>query len=671
MSDSYETLKRDLQEEIDLRNEAHGESSNMSLFGVYLDMLSSSGQITDDDLTIVDSRNLGIHYAAYARDTERSEIHLFFTDFHSDSEVLKLYKKDLVEISESVLSSCLNRNPSDKGSFDSGDPIKELLDDLSDRLSKWSRLVVWMTSNRLFSSRDGSTLNITEGELDIVFNCVDLSYYKSLLTDRRISEITISSEIPALKVLQNDLYSSYLFSLSGYELSSYYDQYGKRLLESNVRTFLSLRGNTNKGIYNTIHVDQERPFFFAYNNGLTATASKIEFSNSTITSISDLQSVNGGQTMSTIYKSWKDGKNLEGVHVQIKLTVIHDLENKDVFVSRISRFANTQNKVSNSDFFSNSYYHRRMKELSGKIRVSVDGQITPEKWFYERVRGEYQNEQTFLTQAQKNKFRKQYPQTKSVDKIAIAKAYLSVNELPHLVSWGAQRCFAEFAKRVSDLYDEDTILDENDFKQIISQVILFRSFEKIVSSAEWYTGGYRAQTVAYTIALFSHKLKNNKMTINWGAIWNGQVVSESLLKELSRFGRAVHEMLINPPAGNPNIGTYSKKEPCWIRVQSKELVPETGIIGIRYIDTKPESRNMIRRNHPDKGIAAQIRVVELASSDMPKKLINFYNSQYAPGIRDRDKGVLSSWSFGRIAYPSEAQAKIIIQAIKKAEAAGM
>jgi len=88
---------------------------------------------------------------------------------------------------------------SDRDSFDAGDPIRELLDDLSDRFSKWSRLVVWMTSNRLFSSRDGSTLNISKGELDIVFNCVDLSYYKSLLTDRRVSEITISTEIPALK----------------------------------------------------------------------------------------------------------------------------------------------------------------------------------------------------------------------------------------------------------------------------------------------------------------------------------------------------------------------------------------------------------------------------------------------------------------------------------------
>jgi hypothetical protein len=671
MSESFEVLKKDLQEEIDLRNEAHNESSNMSLFGVYLDMLSSSGQISDDDLTIIDSRNDGIHFAAFARDFERSEIHLFFTDYNSNSDLQKIYKKDLVEIHESVLSSCLNRSQSDRDSFDTGDPIRELLDDLSDRFSKWSRLVVWMTSNRLFSSRDGSTLNFSKSALDIVFNCVDLSYYKSLLTDRKVSEITISTDLPALKVLQNDSYSSYLFSLSGYELSSYYDQYGKRLLESNVRTFLSLRGNTNKGIYNTIHTDQERPFFFAYNNGLTATASKIVFSNSVITSISDLQIVNGGQTMSTIYKAWKDGKNLDGVHVQIKLTVLHDLENKDVFVSRISRFANTQNKVSNSDFFSNSYYHRRMKELSGMIRVSVDGQITPEKWFYERVRGEYQNEQTFLSQTEKNKFRKQYPQVKSVDKIALAKAYLSVNELPHLVSKGAQLCFAEFAKRVADLHDEERILDENDFKQIVAQVIMFRSFEKIVSSSDWYTGGYRAQTVAYTISLFSHTLKKNRMTINWNSIWNGQVVSESLLKELSRFGRAVHEMLINPPAGNPNIGTYSKKEPCWIRIQTISLVPEKGSIGVRYIDAEPKAKRLSGGGHPDKGIAAQMRVVELATSGMPKKLMNFYNSQYAPGIRDRDKGVLSSWSLGRIAYPSEAQAKIIIQALKKAEEAGM
>ena len=130
-------------------------------------------------------------------------------------------------------------------------------------------------------------------------------------------------------------------------------------------------------------------------------------------------------------------------------------------------------------------------------------------------------------------------------------------------------------------------------------------------------------------------------------------------------------MLINPPVGNPNIGTYSKKEPCWIRIQTIPSFPEKGIVGVRYIDASPRPGGRGGGAGPDTGIAAQMRVVELASTGMPKKLLNFYNSQYAPGIRDRDKGVLSSWSLGRIAVPSEAQAKIIIQAIKKAEAEGM
>ena len=56
-------------------------------------------------------------------------------------------------------------------------------------------------------------------------------------------------------------------------LAKIYDQYGARLLEHNVRSFLQAQVKTNKGILNTL---RERPeMFFAYNNGLTATASHI------------------------------------------------------------------------------------------------------------------------------------------------------------------------------------------------------------------------------------------------------------------------------------------------------------------------------------------------------------------------------------------------------------
>lgn len=676
MSEQLETLRKDLQEEIDLRNEAHGETSNMSLFGVYYDILSSSGQVIDEDLSIIDSRISGIHIAATCRDIERSEIHVFTTDYYPAFSFEKIYKSDVERIVDELVVASYKVPEETKEKFDSGDPIREFLDDLSLRLGNWSRLVIWLASNRLFSSRDGSSGNLSKGGLEIVFNCVDLKYYHSLITDRQVSEINISCNLPAVKVVQNDTYSSYLFAISGLELCKYYDQYGKRLLESNVRTFLSLRGNVNKGIYNTIHLNSERLFFFAYNNGLTATASDIEYSNSRITLLKDLQIVNGGQTMSTVYKAWKDGKSLDEVYIQVKLSVIHDLENKDLFVSKISRFANTQNPVSNSDFFSNSYYHKRVKELSREVRVSVQGQITPERWFYERVRGEYQNEQIFLNHTERIKFRKQFPASKTIDKIALAKAYLSVNEFPYLVSRGAQLCFAEFAKRVADLYDEEeNILDEGNFKILISHVVLFRSFEKEVSNSGWYSGGYRAQTVAYTIAFYCFKLKEVGMVINWGSIWNAQAVSEFIISELLRFGKLVHEKLINPPPGNTNIGTYSKKEPCWQNVKSLSIVPDKGIVGLRYIDksagVKVTSDTQTRRGaHPDKGIAAVMKVVELAKTGTPKKLFEFYNSSYAPGIKDRDRSILSNWSLGKIGVPSEIQATIIIKALKRAEESG-
>ena len=49
-------------------------------------------------------------------------------------------------------------------------------------------------------------------------------------------------------------------------------------------------------------------------------------------------------------------------------------------------------------------------------------------------------------------------------------------------------------------------ITENYFKDAVSRVILFRATEKIVSKASWYENAFRAQTVAYSIALLSHAI---------------------------------------------------------------------------------------------------------------------------------------------------------------------
>src|SRR5699024_11610877 len=86
--------------------------------------------------------------------------------------------------------------------------------------------------------------------------------------------------------------------MPGDYLADLYEEYSARLLEQNVRTFLQARGNVNRGIRATILNEPE--MFFAYNNGITATAKEVEAQKTDdgliITRIKDQQIVNGGQT---------------------------------------------------------------------------------------------------------------------------------------------------------------------------------------------------------------------------------------------------------------------------------------------------------------------------------------------------------------------------------------
>ena len=69
-------------------------------------------------------------------------------------------------------------------------------------------------------------------------------------------------------------YSAFLVAMPGPLLANIYSLYGPRLLEQNVRTFLQAKTKVNRGIIETIVSAPGR--FFAYNNGITATASDLE-----------------------------------------------------------------------------------------------------------------------------------------------------------------------------------------------------------------------------------------------------------------------------------------------------------------------------------------------------------------------------------------------------------
>ena len=125
----------------------------------------------------------------------------------------------------------------------------------------------------------------------------------------------------------NKDYQAYLAIMSGKCLYKLYEQYGARLLEQNVRSFLQFTGKINKGIRDTIK--NEPHMFFAFNNGIAATADKIEVDeNNIIKKIRNLQIVNGGQTTASIYTTAKkDKSDISNIFVQVKLSVINNQNN--------------------------------------------------------------------------------------------------------------------------------------------------------------------------------------------------------------------------------------------------------------------------------------------------------------------------------------------------------
>lgn len=402
--------------------------------------------------------------------------------------------------------------------------------------------------------------------------------------EREVVEIHLgdfgSDGIPCIEASNTEGLKSFLCVIQGDLLADLFDRYGSRLLEGNVRSFLGMKGGVNKGIRTTIQ--DTPPLFFAYNNGIAATAATAEVSSSNagtrLTSIVDLQIVNGGQTTASILRARKqDRLSLAQVSVPMKLTVVasdvaHDL------IPKIAEFANTQNKVAIADFFANHPFHRRMEEISRRIMVPARvGHQVQSKWFYERSRGQYQNERLYLTKAKKDLFDLQYPPNQVINKTELAKYDSVLDCKPHWVSLGAQKNFIKFAgkfsaagRKTESQQWQEMSPDYSDayYQRIAAMAVLWKAGEKAVSAARdtWYEGDYRPQIVAYAWSLILHASRMVGREVNMTRIWSRQEPDESLMQAFCRAANLVQAALLRTPEGSKNVGEWAKKEACWQRV---------------------------------------------------------------------------------------------------------
>ncbi|CAA6802186.1 MAG: FIG01232333: hypothetical protein [uncultured Sulfurovum sp.] len=502
--------------------------------------------------------------------------------------------------------------------------------------------------------------------IEIEFRIIDIEYlYKIYLSENSGGDFEVNIKLPCLKIdTASDEYQSYLSYLSGNDLVGIYEQFGQKLFEQNVRTFLQFRGNVNKGLRNTIEYNPE--MFFAYNNGITATASDIELdSDGNIINIKNFQIVNGAQTTSAIYAASKNSKlDVSTVSVQMKLSVVKDSEKQNEFVSKVSEYANTQNKVNKSDFFSNSSFHKDFKNYSKRVWVAtVGGSQKRTHWFYERVRGEYLNEQAYLTKAEKTQFQLENPKQQLLDKTFLAKSENSWLQNPNIVSKGAQYSFDYFRKEITDRLEEDELaITEQYFKDVVCRVIMFKEVEKMTSKASWYQGGYRAQSVTYTIAYLSHLIAQKEKFLDFNFIWELQELPLKLKDILEAIGKRIYGEITNPPEGNANASQWCKKDLCWITI--KELDFEIHIDENLLIDSeeaKYNKREEKKETRLVKDLEMQTFVLK-ESVDKWKKLFDYYKQdEFEFRISPMQLDTLEKYVLGYFKLPSAKQSKVLYE----------
>lgn len=473
--------------------------------------------------------------------------------------------------------------------------------------------------------------------------------------------------LPCLQASQShDGYKAYLCVIPAEILSTIYARFGSRLLEGNVRSFLSVTGKVNKAIRNSILY--EPGMFFAFNNGISATATDVSLENTAsgiyLRSATHLQIVNGGQTTASIATAKrKDKANLDQIYVPMKLSVISpDVAEK--VIPRISYCANSQNKVSEADFFANHPFHIRIEEFSRRLWApATHGAQYETHWFYERARGQYTNEQVSKTASEKNRFLLQNPRNQLITKTDLAKYEISWLQKPYIVSRGAQKNFLEFAKWVTNKWNTDeTEINEEYFRSMVAKAIIFRHTERIINEQPWYQNGYRANIVTYTVARLVLLIEQQAPgdTLDLRSIWASSEITPELEAQIKLTAKAVFDVIVSPIEQYQNITEWCKNELCWERatqtpvVLSQQLRDQLNSVEKVRVDRR--EAKILQRT--DTGIQAQKTVVNLGSSYWDQ----LFRFGYEAGrLSNEQLKVVKSALYLDRKVPNEHQAKLLLQ----------
>ena len=382
----------------------------------------------------------------------------------------------------------------------------------------------------------------------------------------------------------NEDYDYALAAIPGEALRLLYEKFGARLLEANVRSFLSVKGKgVNAGIQNTLRSAPSR--FMAYNNGIVILADEMRFGkpgdgSTGIAWLKGLQIVNGGQTTASIYfakKRYPTDVDLSRVRVPAKIIVMKNKDpvTEEALVSDISRFANTQNTVRQSDLSANKPFHVDVENLS----LSVYCPDMVSRWFYERATGSYN---TLLaregsTPAKLRALKEAIPPARKITKTDLAKYINAWDRKPDIVSKGSQKNFDHFMASLASAENGESTFKPTaaDYKSMIAKAKIFKESQKLLRPM---FQAFQANVTAYTVSLVAEKLGSR---IDLEKIWSKQALSSELLAQIGVWANEVNEVLHKTASGRM-ISEWAKKPECRDAVMNASYsAPSTKIPEVR------------------------------------------------------------------------------------------
>jgi hypothetical protein len=328
---------------------------------------------------------------------------------------------------------------------------------------------------------------------------------------------------------------------------------------------------------------------------------ELDDTNHYIKKIRNLQIVNGGQTTASIYNTArKDKADISRIFVQVKFSIIENPEQYNEVISRISRYANTQNKVNDADFSATNQALIAFEKLSRYILSPVTAQNNIQTcWFFERARGQYKTlrNREGTTKAKQLAFDKKYPKQQMFTKVELAKHINAYQEIydnkklvigPHIVVRGNEKNYVLF--RLFNLPESTKKINNVFFEDTTAKCILFKKAEDRYGTKVKGNniGELRQVVVPYALSLIN-LITDNKLDLY--KIWKNQQVSTQLSDFIYDLMKQVNQFILEKSPVSHYI-EWAKKEDCWEQVKNHSWSFNINEIKTDLIDEK----NLPKRN---------------------------------------------------------------------------